>query len=69
MLNVEEDFASRRRGTVQKYDEAGRRQEILASISDMVIEVLRWRAHCSAMKSMEKFGDEKSQIQKLFQSM
>jgi len=40
-------------------------QEILASISDMVIEVFAMEsALLRAMKSMEKFGDEKSQIQK-----
>ena len=40
-------------------------QEILASISDMVIEVFAMEsALLRAMKSMEKIGDEKSQIQK-----
>jgi alkylation response protein AidB-like acyl-CoA dehydrogenase len=40
-------------------------QEILASISDIVIEVFAMEsALLRAMKSVEKFGDEKSQIQK-----
>jgi len=41
-------------------------QEILASISDMVIEVFAMEsALLRAMKSMEKFGYEKSEIQKV----
>jgi alkylation response protein AidB-like acyl-CoA dehydrogenase len=40
-------------------------QEILASISDMVIEVFAMEsALLRAMKSLEKFGDERSEIQK-----
>jgi alkylation response protein AidB-like acyl-CoA dehydrogenase len=51
---------------VQKYMmKLADEQEILASISDMVIEVFAMEsALLRAMKSMEKFGDEKSQIQK-----
>jgi alkylation response protein AidB-like acyl-CoA dehydrogenase len=51
---------------VQKYMmKLAEEQEILASISDMVIEVFAMEsALLRAMKSMEKFGDEKSQIQK-----
>jgi hypothetical protein len=40
-------------------------QEILGSISDIVIEVFAMEsALLRAMKTVEKFGDEKSQIQK-----
>jgi hypothetical protein len=51
---------------VQKYMmELAEEQEILGSISDIVIEVFAMEsALLRAMKSMEKFGDEKSQIQK-----
>jgi alkylation response protein AidB-like acyl-CoA dehydrogenase len=51
---------------VQKYMmKLAEEQEILASISDMVIEVFAMEsALLRALKSMEKFGDEKSQIQK-----
>jgi alkylation response protein AidB-like acyl-CoA dehydrogenase len=51
---------------VQKYMmKLEEEQEILASISDIVIEVFAMEsALLRAMKSMEKFGDEKSQIQK-----
>jgi hypothetical protein len=51
---------------VQKYMmKLGDEQEILASISDIVIEVFAMEsALLRAMKSMEKFGDERSQIQK-----
>ena len=51
---------------VQKYMmKLGDEQEILASISDMVIEVFAMEsALLRAMKSMEKFGDEKSELQK-----
>jgi len=51
---------------VQKYMmKLAEEQEILASISDIVIEVFAMEsALLRAMKSMEKFGDEKSQIQK-----
>ena len=51
---------------VQKYMmKLGDEQEILASISDIVIEVFAMEsALLRAMKSMEKFGDEKSEIQK-----
>jgi len=51
---------------VQKYMmKLADEQEILASISDMVIEVFAMEsALLRAMKSMEKIGDEKSQIQK-----
>jgi alkylation response protein AidB-like acyl-CoA dehydrogenase len=51
---------------VQKYMmKLGDEQEILASISDIVIEVFAMEsALLRATKSMEKFGDEKSQIQK-----
>ncbi len=51
---------------VQKYMmKLADEQEILASISDMVIEVFAMEsALLRAMKSLEKFGDEKSQIQK-----
>jgi hypothetical protein len=51
---------------VQKYmTKLAEEQEILASISDIVIEVFAMEsALLRAMKSMEKFGDEKSQIQK-----
>jgi alkylation response protein AidB-like acyl-CoA dehydrogenase len=51
---------------VQKYMmKLADEQEILASISDMVIEVFAMEsALLRAMKSMEKLGDEKSQIQK-----
>ncbi len=51
---------------VQKYMmKLAEEQEILGSISDMVIEVFAMEsALLRAMKSMEKFGDEKSQIQK-----
>src|SRR5512136_1086654 len=51
---------------VQKYmTKLADEQEILASTSDMVIEVFAMEsALLRAMKSLEKFGDEKSQIQK-----
>jgi alkylation response protein AidB-like acyl-CoA dehydrogenase len=51
---------------VQKYMmKLAEEQEILGSISDMVIEVFAMEsALLRAMKTMEKFGDEKSQIQK-----
>jgi alkylation response protein AidB-like acyl-CoA dehydrogenase len=51
---------------VQKYMmKLADEQEILASISDMVIEVFAMEsALLRAMKSMEKFGDENSQTQK-----
>ena len=51
---------------VQKYMmKLAEEQEILGSISDIVIEVFAMEsALLRAMKSMEKFGDEKSQIQK-----
>jgi hypothetical protein len=51
---------------VQKYMmKLAEEQEILASISDIVIEVFAMEsALLRAMKSMEKFGDEKSEIQK-----
>ncbi len=51
---------------VQKYMmKLAEEQEILSSISDIVIEVFAMEsALLRAMKSMEKFGDEKSQIQK-----
>jgi alkylation response protein AidB-like acyl-CoA dehydrogenase len=51
---------------VQKYMmKLADEQEILSSISDMVIEVFAMEsALLRAMKSMEKLGDEKSQIQK-----
>jgi len=51
---------------VQKYMvDLAEEQEILGSISDIVIEVFAMEsALLRAMKSMEKFGDEKSQIQK-----
>jgi alkylation response protein AidB-like acyl-CoA dehydrogenase len=51
---------------VQKYMmELAEEQEILGSISDIVIEVFAMEsALLRAMKSMEKFGDEKSQLQK-----
>jgi alkylation response protein AidB-like acyl-CoA dehydrogenase len=51
---------------VQKYMmKLAEEQEVLASISDIVIEVFAMEsALLRAMKSMEKFGDEKSQIQK-----
>jgi alkylation response protein AidB-like acyl-CoA dehydrogenase len=51
---------------VQKYMmKLAEEQEILASISDMVIEVFAMEsALLRALKSMERFGDEKSQIQK-----
>ena len=51
---------------VQKYMmKLAEEQEILGSISDIVIEVFAMEsARLRAMKSMEKFGDEKSQIQK-----
>jgi alkylation response protein AidB-like acyl-CoA dehydrogenase len=51
---------------VQKYMmKLADEQEILASISDIVIEVFAMEsALLRAMKSTEKFGDEKSQIQK-----
>jgi alkylation response protein AidB-like acyl-CoA dehydrogenase len=51
---------------VQKYMmKLADEQEILASISDMVIEVFAMEsALLRAMKSVEKFGDEKSEIQK-----
>ena len=51
---------------VQKYMmKLADEQEILASISDIVIEVFAMEsALLRAMKSMEKFGDEKSEIQK-----
>ena len=51
---------------VQKYMmKLAEEQEILSSISDIVIEVFAMEsALLRAMKSMEKIGDEKSQIQK-----
>src|SRR4030043_282147 len=51
---------------VQKYMmKLEEEQEILASISDIVIEVFAMEsALLRAMKSIEKFGDEKSEIQK-----
>ena len=51
---------------VQKYMmKLADEQEILSSISDMVIEVFAMEsALLRAMKSMEKLGDERSQIQK-----
>jgi len=51
---------------VQKYMmKLAEEQEILALISDMVIEVFAMEsALLRAMKSMERFGDQKSQIQK-----
>ena len=51
---------------VQKYMmKLAEEQELLASISDIVIEVFAMEsALLRAMKSMEKSGDEKSQIQK-----
>lgn len=51
---------------VQKYMmKLAEEQEILAAISDIVIEVFAMEcALLRAVKSMEKFGDEKSQIQK-----
>src|SRR5512139_2518887 len=51
---------------VQKYMmKLAEEQELLASISDIVIEVFAMEsALLRAMKSIEKFGDEKSQIQK-----
>jgi alkylation response protein AidB-like acyl-CoA dehydrogenase len=51
---------------VQKYMmKLAEEQEILSSISDIVIEVFAMEsALLRAMKSMEKFGDEKSEIQK-----
>ena len=51
---------------VQKYMmKLAEEQEILSSISDMVIEIFAMEsALLRAMKSMEKIGDEKSQIQK-----
>ncbi len=51
---------------VQKYMmNLAEEQEILSSISDMVIEIFAMEsALLRAMKSMEKIGDEKSQIQK-----
>jgi hypothetical protein len=51
---------------VQKYMmKLAEEQEILGSISDMVIEVFAMEsALLRAMKTMEKLGDEKSQIQK-----
>jgi alkylation response protein AidB-like acyl-CoA dehydrogenase len=51
---------------VQKYMmKLADEQEILASISDIVIEVFAMEsALLRAMKSMEKFGDERSEIQK-----
>jgi alkylation response protein AidB-like acyl-CoA dehydrogenase len=51
---------------VQKYMmKLAEEQEILASISDIVIEVFAMEsALLRAMKSIEKFGDEKSEIQK-----
>jgi hypothetical protein len=51
---------------VQKYMmKLADEQEILGAISDIVIEVFAMEsALLRAMKSMEKFGDEKSQIQK-----
>jgi alkylation response protein AidB-like acyl-CoA dehydrogenase len=51
---------------VQKYMmKLAEEQEILGSISDIVIEVFAMESVLlRAMKSMEKFGDEKSQIQK-----
>jgi hypothetical protein len=51
---------------VQKYmTKLADEQEIVASISDIVIEVFATEsALLRAMKSLEKFGDEKSQIQK-----
>jgi hypothetical protein len=51
---------------VQKYMmKLEEEQEIVASISDIVIEVFAMEsALLRAMKSLEKFGDQKSQIQK-----
>jgi len=51
---------------VQKYMmKLAEEQEILGSISDIVIEVFAMEsALLRAIKTMEKFGDEKSQIQK-----
>ncbi len=51
---------------VQKYMmKLPEEQEILSSISDIVIEVFAMESSLlRAMKTMEKFGDEKSQIQK-----
>jgi len=51
---------------VQKYMmKLEEEQEILGSISDIVIEIFAMEsALLRAMKTMEKFGDEKSQIQK-----
>ncbi len=51
---------------VQKYMlKLAEEQEILSSISDIVIEVFAMEsALLRALKSMERFGDEKSQIQK-----
>ena len=51
---------------VQKYmTKLEEEQEILSSISDMVIEVFAMEsALLRALKSMERFGNEKSQIQK-----
>jgi alkylation response protein AidB-like acyl-CoA dehydrogenase len=51
---------------VQKYMmKLADEQEILASISDMVIEVFAMEsALLRALKSMERFGEEKTQIQK-----
>jgi hypothetical protein len=51
---------------VQKYMmKLAEEQEILSSISDMVIEIFAMEsALLRAMKSMENIGDEKSQIQK-----
>ena len=51
---------------VQKYMmKLAEEQEILGSISDIVIEVFAMEsALLRAMKTLEKFGDEKSQIQK-----
>jgi alkylation response protein AidB-like acyl-CoA dehydrogenase len=51
---------------VQKYMmKLAEEQEILASISDMVIEVFAMEsALLRVLKSMEKFGDEESRIQK-----
>jgi hypothetical protein len=51
---------------VQKYGmKLAEEQEIVGLISDMVIEVFAMEsALLRAMKSMEKLGDEKSQIQK-----
>ena len=51
---------------VQKYMmKLADEQEILASISDMVIEVFAMEsALLRALKSLERFGEEKTQIQK-----